>query len=471
MKKKLLKTCLLLHMLPAVLVAQPLATRLSAAWQKFEADPQLKYASISLTVLNTNTGETVFTKNGNTGLAPASTLKTIVSATAFHVLGPGFTYQTTLGYSGSIDGKGTLTGDVIITGGGDPTLGSWRYTASREQAILKRWTEAIRSAGIKKIAGRIISDDRLFGTQTLPPGWIWQDIGNYYGAGPASLTWRENQFDLVFSPGSKVGSPVSLVKTDPKFPYLTIVNEVITGPAGSGDNVYAYSSPYTNIIYLRGSYGIDLKKVISASVPDPALEAAGRLMDTLSLAGIPVQSVTTARILSMEKKSFVPPARLVDTYTSPTLAQIIYWYNQKSINLYGEHLVKAIAQQLGKEITTPAGASAVVAFWNTKLGIDKNALNMIDGSGLSPGTRVTTTAMAQILASAKKEPWFASYFESLPTYNNMKMKSGSINDVLAYAGYETNNGTPLAFSFIINNYNGSSAAVKQKMFNVLDLLK
>jgi D-alanyl-D-alanine carboxypeptidase/D-alanyl-D-alanine-endopeptidase (penicillin-binding protein 4) len=54
----------------------------------------------------------------------------------------------------------------------------------------------------------------------------------------------------------------------------------------------------------------------------------------------------------------------------------------------------------------------------------------------------------------------------------MKMKSGSISDVIAYTGYQiSSNGTPLVFSFMINNYKGSSSTVRQKMFSVLNTLK
>jgi len=53
----------------------------------------------------------------------------------------------------------------------------------------------------------------------------------------------------------------------------------------------------------------------------------------------------------------------------------------------------------------------------------------------------------------------------------MKMKSGSIRNVLTYAGYQTHNGRELCFSIMVNNYNGSSRAIKEKMFKVLDELK
>ncbi|SKB62365.1 D-alanyl-D-alanine carboxypeptidase/D-alanyl-D-alanine endopeptidase [Daejeonella lutea] len=451
--------------------AQPLEQRIANAYKKFANDQQLAFGSASLTVLNAETGEVVFSENGNMGLASASTLKTITSATAYHLLGKDFTWETTLGYTGSLSADGTLNGDLIIKGSGDPSLGSDRYEQSRSEVILKRWVEAVSKTGIKKIGGRIIADDRLFGTQTMPGGWTWQDMGNYYGAGPSALTWRENQFDLIFRSGA-VGQPAALVRTEPNMGYLKIVNEVTTGKSGTGDNVYAYSGPYANIIYLRGTYGIDLKKAISASVPDPATDIANNLKARLNARGISVESSITGRELVAENVPIRSAEKILDTYTSPTLEKIVYWFNQKSINLYGEHLVKSIALKQGKEATTPDGVEAIKDFWNKKLGIDKDAMNIYDGSGLSPANRITTMSMAQILQSLKKEPWFGSYYESLPVYNNMRMKSGSISDVIAYAGYQTSStGTPLVFSVMMNNYSGSSSSARQKLFSMLDVLK
>ncbi|MHB1178169.1 MAG: D-alanyl-D-alanine carboxypeptidase/D-alanyl-D-alanine endopeptidase [Daejeonella sp.] len=452
--------------------AQPLQQKIETAYKRFETDKQLIYGISSLTVLNAATGEIVFSRNGNTGLASASTLKTVTAATAYYLLGKDFTWETTLGYTGSVSASGVLDGDVIITGSGDPSLGSERFEQSRSETLLERWTEALIKAGVKRITGRIVSDDRLFGTQTLPGGWTWNDIGNYYGAGPSALTWRENQFDLIFRSG-KVGEVAQLVRTEPALSYLNIVNEVSTGRAGTGDNVYAFSAPYSDIIYLRGTYGVDLKKTISASVPDPAFDAAFSLTHKLKTSGIVTEmGFTTGRKLAMGGEKFPLPVKVLNIYTSPALEEIVYWFNQKSINLYGEHLVKTLAWKQGKDITTPEGVDVIKDFWNKRLGIDPNAMNISDGSGLSPANRITTLAMARILQSIRKEPWFDSFYASLPVYNNMKLKSGSISDVIAYAGYQvTSSGTPLVFSFMINNYSGSSTAVRQKLFNVLNVLK
>lgn len=452
--------------------AQSLKQNIERAYLILEKDSQLKYGSSSLSVLNAETGELIYSANGNMGLASASTLKTITAATAYHILGKGFTWETKLAYSGSIAANGVLEGDLIITGGADPSLGSDRFKQTKSELILPNWTAALQSMGIKKITGHIIADDRLFGTETMPGGWTWQDMGNYYGAGPSSLTWRENQFDLFFKAG-RVGAAAELLRVEPEMSYLKIVNEVKTGAPGTGDNVYAYSAPYTNIIYLRGTYGIDLRKTISGSVPDPAFDLAYHLMSKLKLSDIQVvNGATTARLMAINKQSFSAASKTIAIHTSPELDSIVYWFNRKSINLYGEHLVKTLAWKVGKEITTAQGVEIVKEFWNKKIGINPSAMNIYDGSGLSPANRITTMAMTQILQSIKKEPWFESFYNSLPVYNNMKMKSGSISDVIAYTGYQTtSSGIPVVFSIIINNYNGSSSAMRQKLFRVLNTLK
>lgn len=463
---------LILFILTQISCAQTRLPDIESAYAKFEKDSQLKYGLSSLTVMNVKTGEVVFSKNGSIGLAPASTLKTITSISSYYLLGSDFKWETTLGYTGSIV-NGTLNGDLIITGGGDPTLGSDRFGQSKPEQVFDRWLSAIRKAGIKKVNGRIIGDDKLFGTQITPLGWIWQDIGNYYGAGATSLCWKENEMGVRFQAGAKAGDIAELASASTTALGIKLVNEVKTGSPGSGDNVYAYSAPYTDIVYLRGTYGIDLKKTVMISMPDPALSLSYELLESLRESGISVSGqATTARRLDLAKEKYSQAASILDRYASPSLNQVVYWLNQKSINLYAENLLKTIAWKLDKPATTEDGVSEVQKFWSRKLNIDANAMAILDGSGLSPENRITSNVMASILRSAVREPWYNAFYESLPLNNEMKMKSGSIRNVLAYTGYHTgSSGVPLVFTFITNNYNGSTSAIKQKMFKVLDEFK
>ncbi|MCF8319398.1 MAG: D-alanyl-D-alanine carboxypeptidase, partial [Sphingobacteriaceae bacterium] len=127
MRKGLLLFLLFCLAADKLLAQSELAKKIEQAYTRFAADEQMQYASISLTVLDAQSGEVLFAKNEQQGLAPASTLKTITAATALYLLGPNFTYKTSLAYTGSISKEGILSGDIILLGGGDPSLGSWRY--------------------------------------------------------------------------------------------------------------------------------------------------------------------------------------------------------------------------------------------------------------------------------------------------------------------------------------------------------
>lgn len=290
--------------------AQTLQSRLQTAFNRLQADSQCKYASVSLTVLDAKTGETVFAANPNMGLATASTLKTITSITAFNILGKDFQYQTQFGYSGTISADGALNGDLIITGAGDPTLGSWRYGGHHENDILMQLVAAIQKAGIRKINGHIVGDDSIFGTQSVPNGWIWMDVGNYYGAGTSGLCWRENQFDIKLKTGA-VNTPIGILRTVPNTPYLTYKSELLNAPSGTGDDAYGYLPVGSKLMYLRGTYAADQeKKSISVAIPDPAFDAAYRLTDTLKRLGFAItgepESVLTLNAASQpDRKSVV----------------------------------------------------------------------------------------------------------------------------------------------------------------------
>ena len=465
----LIKGCVLLTLFSLFITgvnAQTLNQKLQSAVTHLQQDAQSTYASISLTVLDAKTGEVVFSANPNIGLAPASTLKTVTTITAMNLLGPDYRFKTTLfgSASGSLSADGVWNGNIIINGGDDPTLGSFRWEETKESFVLHQFVEGLKKAGIKKINGSIIAT----GVSHPPQGWIWQDMGNYYGAFPNNLCWRENSYDILLRP-TLVGKPVTMAGTVPAMPYLHFINELITGSASSGDNAYATLPVNSNKVFLQGTYAIDQeKRKIAAALPDPAYEAARRLKDTLESAGIAVtgkaESETT---LTTANDNFdIGLGKVLVTHYSPPLRKVIYWLNQKSINLYAEQILLAMADSL----KTTDYPSVIRNYWKAH-GIDINSLNIVDGSGLSPGNRVTTTTIAKILQTAKKETWFPDFYESLPVYNNMHMKSGTINNTLAYAGYQTYNGRELCFSIIVNNYNGSSSGIKQKMFRVLDELK
>src|SRR5262245_61166974 len=119
------------------LSAQSVKEKLQTAYKQFEADSQLRHAISSLYIINAKTGEVVFDKNSQLGLAGASTQKIITAATAFELFGKDYRYKTYVGYDIEI-AKGELVGNLYVDGSGDPTFGSWRWETTKDTVILKK---------------------------------------------------------------------------------------------------------------------------------------------------------------------------------------------------------------------------------------------------------------------------------------------------------------------------------------------
>lgn len=469
--KKILYVAVLLF-LYMQLTAQSVTQKLEEAIVQMEADPAFKHAIISLYVVNTITGQPVYGRQEQTGLAPASTQKLFTSAAAYDLLGPQFRFYTRIAYNQSLQ-QGVLNGDLFVVGSGDPTTGSWRWAATKEKAVMDQLLDILRKNKIHTIKGNIWIDDHSYTQDPLPGGWIWTDMGNYYGAGCWGFNWHENQYDLTLAAGDCCGGLTTVKNISPAIPGFQIANDIRVGRQGSGDNGYIFAAPYSNKAFTSGTIPANEKSfTISGAMPQPAM-AFGELLKTkLIQGGIKFSGkVQTASGAYLSGQPARKPTTVLDSIASPTLDSINYWFLQKSVNLFGEALLKRLAFQKYGNGNTDDGASVLREFWEGK-GIEKGAINIMDGSGLSPQNRVTTDALVRVLQYAKDRNWFNSFWYSLPLYNGMKMKSGSIGGSRAFAGYHTaKDGTKYTFAIIINNYNGGSGETVKKIYRVLDVLK
>ncbi len=453
--------------------AQNITEQLQEAVKKLEADNQFKHAIISMYVVDTKTGKQVFEKNAQVGLAPASCQKVITSASAFELLGKDFTYKTYIGKDVSSKTDKADAGCLFIIRSGDPTLGRWRWKATTDTILFSKIAKTLKQLRLNRFAEDIVMEDLLYGTNVLPDGWIWQDIGNYYGAGCFSVNWRENQYDFVIRPDTKTGYPANMVTVKPFLYDMVFDNAIRTGEPGSGDNAYLYTAPFTNLIAGRGTVPRQAKPfTISGSMPNPSKVFGAALSDYLikhdiSFGGSSYSSLE--RALNNQPQHMA--THIIDSIMSPPLDSVNYWFLKKSINLYGEAFVKTIAHEKRKSGSTDSGIAIIKYFWKQR-GIEPAALNIIDGSGLSPANRVTTHALVTVMQYAKKQAWFPSFYNALPEMNAVKMKDGYINGVRSYTGYiKSKNGSEYTFSFIVNNFDGSAGTVREKMWKVLDILK
>jgi D-alanyl-D-alanine carboxypeptidase/D-alanyl-D-alanine-endopeptidase (penicillin-binding protein 4) len=469
---RILYITLCLMLTTACAHAQTLGTRLANKTKQLLADEQMKHALLGLYVADAATGSQVFSWNGSIGLAPASTQKVVTSTAALELLGPSFRYATLLARDGDVV-NGRLQGNLVVVGAGDPSLGSWRYAGTKREEVLARIGRVLQQQGIRGITGGILVLDTAFSYQPLPGGWIWDDIGNYYGAGTWALNWNENQYDLQLKPGSQAGTPTQVMATHPAVQGLTLRNLIQTGRAGSGDHGYIYLSPYAQTGFTQGTVPAGVNSfTISGSLPNPAAQFGAELRAYLQTQGIEMAGPVQSAYDLLQTQQRIPAYQAVlDTIYSPPLDSLVYWFLQKSINLYGEALAKTLAVKAGQTGSTEAGTALLRQFWSQR-GIEPSALHILDGSGLSPQNRVTTEALTAVLLYARKQSWFGSFYQALPLYNNMKMKSGTIGGSKAFTGYQAGrDGKTYVFAMIINNFDGPASAIVQKMYKVLDELK
>ena len=442
------------------------------ALNKLLSDSSMISASVSICILNASTGETVCEYNPEESLMPASVLKLLTSAAAIELLGPGYCFKTRIGYTGSLNKiTGLLLGDIVITGGGDPSLGS-QYFKDHYGNFLEDWITSIKKFGIKKIEGRIIADDTRYDHQPVPPKWIWEDIGNYYGAGSYGLSVSDNMFEIHFITSGDSTIP-EITKIVPDYSGYDLTNRLIA--SGNDDNGYIFAAPYANQGWISGTIPVNSDDfVLKASIPDPPLFLARHFDAMLDSAGISVSgSPATKRLIEYRDES---ETELIAEVISPPLSQIIEVLNHESVNLFAEHLLKEMGKVFRNSGTTAAGIDVLYRFLEDA-GISKTGIFLEDGSGMSPMNAITSQGLAGILLFMRnRSANFTGFYNSLPDagkegtlktsfknpafYSNLKAKSGSMTRVRSYAGYfKAGSGNDMVFSLIINNFSGPSRRI------------
>ncbi len=464
----MLKKLIILHFLlsPQLIAGQDKALEL------LMADSSMMHASVSLCILNTGTGETLYEFNAGKSLMPASVLKLVTSSAALELMGPEYCFTTKIGYTGYLNrATGLLTGDIIIAGGGDPALGS-AYFKDHYNNFLKNWITEIRNLGIKKIEGRIITDDSRYDFQPVPAKWLWEDAGNYYGAGAYGLSVFDNSFEIHFRTCNDGSNPV-ITGIVPDICRYEMSNQLIA--SGNSDSGYVFAAPYNDYGWLAGFIPVNKEDfVLKASVSDPPLllsEIIDRMLDS---AGIVVTGdPSTARL---EKNFMDNGLKIIAEVVSPPLKDIVQVQNHESVNLFAEHLLKELGKTFKNNGSTAAGIEVLYKFLEDS-GINTCGMFIEDGSGMSPMDAVTSEGVADLLLfmrtkgkyfnefytslpDAGKEGTLANYFKNPVFDSNLKAKSGSMTRVRSYAGYfKTMSGNEMAFSILINNYSGPSQKV------------
>ena len=445
--------------------------------QSFLNHPDYRNASVGILVSEVETGNTVFELNADKLLIPASVMKVVTSATALKILGPDYRFQTRLGYSGKIE-NGVLKGDLIIIGGGDPALGSEYFTNHYfAPHFLETWAQKVREAGIKRVEGRLILDTSMYDSEKIPPTWVWEDMGNYYGAGASALSVYDNLFRIRFRSPAAAGLPTEIVSTYPEMERLTWKNEVRSSDINR-DLAWVFGSPLDGTRVIRGTIPKNRRAfTIRASNPFPEQLLADDFLNHLGRAGVFVSGRTIAEELG--NSAF----RQIYATESPTLAEIVKVVNEESVNLFAEHLVKQMAAEKTGLGSREEGLRIIAQFWKEK-GIGTSQLFMEDGSGLSHFNALSPEFMNSVLRyMALTASGSTEFLGSMPSAGQgtlhhfnpqlfpgktLLAKSGSMTRVRCYAGYlQTNSGKNLTFTFMVNHFSGSHLQLISEMEKLL----
>jgi len=432
----------------------------------------LEHASIGLLAVDLNTGDTLLDFNSEKSLVAASTQKLLTSAAALEILGADYTFKTSLEQDGNTE-NGVLKGNIIIRGGGDPALGSPLF-AEFYGDLFERWVQAIKTAGITKIEGKVIGDGSIFGQPEIPATWVWEDIGNYYGSAVSGINLYDNTYFIDFKTSEKAGSPAEILKISPSMPWLTFENQV-TASDENRDMAYIFMTDQPNQRVIKGTLPKNKEHfTIKGAIPDPAFLAAFELSNALEKAGIMVSD----NPVSVYKKTDIKNCQILLEISSPSLSEIIYYLNLKSINLYAETLLKKIGLVVSDDPSTESGCKVLENFWKSH-GMGTGGMFLKDGSGLSRYNALTAGQLVFALQYMKNNSENFVVFENslpvsgksgslenigknTPAEGNLRAKSGYIERCMSYAGYVTTvSGKEAAFAVIVNNYSCSNAEMKK----------
>lgn len=400
-------------------------------FRDWTANPQLDGALVGFCLLDEE-GRTVFASPlAATALCPASALKTATTGAAFGVLGPEFRFETLLAGTTPLDAAGTLVGDLILLGGGDPTF---------SQSDLAKLADAAVAAGLKSVAGRLLVDATIFPHDPVSEHWNWGDIGNAYGAGAFGLNINHNRLAIRFEPGALPDAPAKFLEGGPAPRGIRWENHVLAGPAGSGDGVVVFSEPYGRTITLRGTVPAGSGTfTVSGANPDPPVLAAELLRARLESAGVK---------FSGKPGPFPSASRtILARHQSAPLPEIIDHTHEASDNLEAQCLFLTIGLHTGA-----APADAVRQYWE-RAGVSFVGLRLLDGSGLARASMIRPLDLARINLAARRGPHGQRFFESLSVYGqgHVRAKIGGMSGVKTQAGFlRTAHGRELTFALMGN---------------------
>jgi D-alanyl-D-alanine carboxypeptidase/D-alanyl-D-alanine-endopeptidase (penicillin-binding protein 4) len=404
-----------------------------------------------------------YSVNAGKLMMPASTMKIVTLAAAAETLGWDFRYETRLAATGPIE-TGTLNGDLLVVGSGDPSIDDWDGSGTR---LFQSWAEQLKALGIRTITGRIVGDDNAFDDETLGFGWSWDDLAAGFAAGVSALQFNESSAQVTIVPGPTVGAPATATIWPPGSD-LVLRSSVTTTESSLPPAIQRKRMPGSVQLELRGSIPLGGASSQIVSVENPTLFFVTALRRVLVEDGIEIRGAA-ADIDDLDPLAGTRTTLV--THLSPPLSDLATTLMRLSQNQFAETLLKTVGASSGTP--TARGGRAVVGriLQDWQVG---DGLIQVDGSGLSRYNYVTAETLVAVLSHIDRDQRLRERFEATlpiagrdgtaearmkgtPAEGNARVKTGSMAAVQAAAGYVTTaDGEKLAFAIMANNFSAAS---------------
>ncbi|MEM7295371.1 MAG: D-alanyl-D-alanine carboxypeptidase/D-alanyl-D-alanine-endopeptidase [Pseudomonadota bacterium] len=360
-----------------------------------------------------STGDVLFDRAGGDALPPASIAKTVTALFALDVLGADRRFSTELLMTGSVDG-GTLNGDLILRGGGDPHLDS---------DGLAELAADLGATGIRRVKGRLIVDGSAL--PFIPELDSRQPDHVGYNPAISGLNLNFNRVHFDWKPNGTGGWNVRMDartrqrRPQVRLPHVRIVDRERPVYLYEGEDRWSVSR---RALGNGGARWLPVK--------DPALYAGRVLRSVAREFGVDIPSPSSGPTpLGAQRIAQRPGARVEG------LAQLML---RHSTNLTAELLGLVSARQSGTAAETIARSASAMNDWaERRLGA---AVALRDHSGLLVESRVSARAMVEVMSSsmaqARLQPLLKP-FKLNESAGHVVAKTGSLNFVSTLTGYLT----------------------------------
>ena len=408
---------------------------------------------------------------------PASVMKLVTTYAALDLLGPAYAWRTPVFVDGAVR-EGTLFGNLVIQGRGDPKL-----VAERLWLLLRR----VQGLGIHTIAGDIVLDRSAFELMPADPASFDGEPLRPYNAAPDALLLNFKSVVMTFVPD--LSANTASVQFEPPLDgvqmqaSVALLNGKNTGNSECGDYRGALKADFSDPARIRfaGAYPASCaEKVWPVAYADPASYAVRAVAGLWrEMGGKLGGMVREGRGLAVAVKPLLEP---VFEFSSPTLVEVVRDINKYSNNVMAQQVfltlsLPARAQNVGLgsapalPATREASREVLRRWWQARIGPD-DAPTLDNGSGLSRQERISAQALARLLQTAYRSPLMPELMSSLPivgidgtlkrsrsvSSGSAHLKTGSLRDVSAVAGYvHAASGKRYVLVAIANHANASAA--------------